>query len=127
MKSLPDQSLKLLEKFNTGSGYKMNMSDKWKMKMFGTTDEEMMCWTSFRRLGITFDEFKQGNEIIASEPAHPCHNKRKITKLEKLTGHSEEQIKRSVALAVLGTTENEMFEVLAKKLGSIGRVKSNRK
>mmetsp|Transcript_1419 Transcript_1419/g.2519 ORF Transcript_1419/g.2519 Transcript_1419/m.2519 type:complete len:150 (+) Transcript_1419:29-478(+) len=93
------------------------ISERLRMKIFGTSSEEMKNWSALQRLGITYAEFERGNAIVASTP--PCFSRGEKT--ERLTGYSMTQIKRAKALSVLGTTEDEIYDLRAKKLGKIGR------
>lgn len=99
-----------------------DISERLRMKIFGATSDEMKNWSALQRLGITYSEFEDGNSIHSS--TRTCLSKGEKT--ERMTGYSIEQIRRSKALRILGTTEDEIYESRAKKLGDIGREKLSR-
>ena len=117
MNNVSKEEVNLNDKCADGSGNHTIMSEKME-KLLGVTAEEMKNWHAMQRLGITYKEYRQGNEIFESEPVLIINSNNKV---EKLTGSSIEQIKRAKAVNVLGTTEEEIYEIRAMKLGHLGR------
>src|SRR3546814_13417686 len=71
---------------------------------------------ALRKMGITEEHFTKGEELMAQAPPPTALN----DKVEKITGYSHDQMRRSKAMAVLGTTEEKIDEERAKLLGSLG-------
>jgi hypothetical protein len=102
------------EKVDESEEEKMKKIAAQRLKMLGVTEDEMKRWAALKRLGLGFDDFEKGCEIM-SEQAQPENKKE-----EKLTGYTMQQIKRAKAVNMLGTSEQEVDDDRAKKLSSLG-------
>lgn len=99
------------------------MSEYQRLKRFGASEEEMKIWSALQRLGLTQEEMELGKSISNSYPCDVgCAHSSKV---EKVTGHSETEIKRAKALIKLGAREQDFDESRAKRLGSIGMKEEN--
>lgn len=95
------------------------ITEEIRLKRFGASEEEMKNWSALQRLGLTQSEMELGNSIRI---ANPCDvGSATITKVEKMTGCTEAEMKRAKALLTLGASEQEYGESRAKRLGQIGR------
>mmetsp|Transcript_26542 Transcript_26542/g.39418 ORF Transcript_26542/g.39418 Transcript_26542/m.39418 type:complete len:154 (-) Transcript_26542:208-669(-) len=87
------------------------------LKLLGTK-EEMKRWKALKKLGINDDDFMFGCALMLDSTG-PIRSKDEV-----LLGYSSGQIRRSKAVAVLGTTEEEIDELRTKKLSEIGTRRS---
>ena len=92
-------------------------SENKPLKFLGTSEGEMKNWSALKRLGVSYSEYELGISIQVSNPADLPRS----GKVERMTGFSTAQMKRSKALSVLGTNEDEVSESRSRRLGSIGR------
>jgi hypothetical protein len=88
-----------------------------KLKRLGVTEEEMKRWSALKKMGLTDDDFALGARYAAETSILGSD----VSKVERLTGYTDVQQKRSKAVKTLGTSEEEISEIRSHVLGQIGR------
>ena len=96
------------------------ISEDVRLKRFGASAEEMKNWSALQRMGLTQSEMELGNSIRMANPSLEIDTA-KASKVEKMTGASMAEMKRAKAVLTLGSSEQEIEESRAKRLGQIGK------
>ena len=90
-----------------------------RLKILGVTEEEMKRWSALKKMGLTNDDFEIGCQIMTEGNVEKDEDEG-MKKTEKLTGYRTSQLRREKAVVVLGTTEEEIDDVNARKLSALG-------
>lgn len=86
------------------------------LEKMGITPEIKRRSVALRKMGLTEEHLQKGEELMAQAPPATELN----DKVEKITGYSHNQIRRSKAMAVLGTTEEMIDEERSRLVGVLG-------
>jgi len=89
-------------------------------KKLGISTEEKERNNALRKLGVTNDDANIAGYLMKEVRLSDCSRKE-----EKLLGYSKGQLEREKALQKLGTTEEEIIEIRAKKLSTLGVTTTN--
>jgi hypothetical protein len=74
-----------------------------------------------RKLGLTEEDVRDSEKLFQQMPPPPPQSPKTCLKEERLLGYTMLRLKRSKALRVLGTSEEEVDIENTKNLGSLGR------
>lgn len=90
-----------------------------KLKVLGVNEDEMKRWPALKKLGLSDEDYHVGNKIF-SEGNNSGKFLPPLTKIEKVTGYSTSQVKRTKAVNLLGTTEEHIVEERSRRLSTLG-------
>jgi hypothetical protein len=95
-------------------------SARRRLKLLGVTEDEMKRWTALKKMGLTEEDFRVGCDIMTEGATSHDGKHEEVSKSDKLTGYTVSQRRRSKAVNTLGTTEEEIADIRALKLSSLG-------